>query len=45
MTAYLEECARAGGKAPSDVKEYLPWSMSEERKKEWALELPPADSS
>ena len=45
LTAYLEECARAGGKAPSDVKEYLPWSMSEERKKEWALELPPADSS
>lgn len=38
LTAYLQECASAGGKPPEDVKPFLPWNMSEERKKEWALE-------
>jgi transposase len=40
LTAYLQECARAGGKPPEDHKPFLPWNMSEERKKEWALEVP-----
>jgi transposase len=39
LTAYLQECARAGGKAPEDHKPFLPWNMSPERKKEWALEV------
>jgi transposase len=39
LTAYLQECAKAGGKPPEDIKSFLPWSMSQERKKEWALEV------
>jgi transposase len=38
LTAYLQECASAGGKPPADSKPFLPWTMSEERRKEWALE-------
>lgn len=25
LTRYLEVCARAGGKAPSDLTPFLPW--------------------
>jgi transposase len=39
LTAYLQECARAGGKPPADHKPFLPWNMTQERKKEWALEI------
>jgi transposase len=39
LTAYLQECARAGGKPPEDHKPLLPWNMSQERKEEWALEV------
>jgi len=45
LTAYLQECAREGGKAPGEVKGYLPWEMSAEKKKEWALEQKSEDSS
>ena len=38
LLAYLNECARAGGKPPKDIAPYLPWQMSEQRKKDWALE-------
>jgi transposase len=38
LTEYLQECARAGGKPPEDLKGFLPWEMSEERKKDWALQ-------
>jgi transposase len=38
LTAYLQECARAGGKAPADLEGFLPWGMSEQSKKDWALE-------
>ena len=31
---YLDACAEAGGKAPSDVSAFLPWTMSEERRKQ-----------
>ena len=44
LTAYLQECARAGGKPPTDVKAFLPWQMSEQRKKDWALAKPPSES-
>jgi transposase len=30
LTAYLEACARAGGKAPENALDFLPWNMSEE---------------
>ena len=47
LTAYLQEVACAGGKALEDHKPCLPWNMSQERKKEWALEVrkKTADSS
>jgi transposase len=47
LEAYLQECARAGGEGPQDVSEYLPWKMSEQKRREWALgrEAQPADSS
>jgi transposase len=30
--AYLEACARAGGKAPDNLEEFLPWKWSVEKK-------------
>lgn len=45
LTAYLQECARAGGKPPEDIEPWLPWKMSESRKKEWAREKWREDSS
>ena len=30
----FEHCAAAGGKVPGDVQSFLPWNLSEERKKE-----------
>jgi transposase len=37
LEAYLAGCARAGGEAPTDVGEYLPWKTSEQKRKEWSL--------
>jgi transposase len=37
LEAYLQGCARAGGEAPLQLSEYLPWQMSEQRRKEWSL--------
>ncbi len=37
LTAYLEACATAGGKAPPDLASYLPWNLTEERLKGWSL--------
>ena len=37
LEAYLAGCARAGGGAPADVSEYLPWRMSEQKRREWSL--------
>jgi transposase len=47
LTEYLQQCARAGGKAPEDHQPFLPWNMSPERKKAWSLkvEKTPEDSS
>ena len=33
--AYLEACARAGGKAPDNLEEFLPWKWSAEKKAAW----------
>jgi transposase len=32
LTAYLEACAAAGGKAPENAVDFLPWNMPEELK-------------
>ena len=43
LTWYLQSCAEAGGKAPEDVAEFLPWNLSPERRRELVTE--PADTS
>jgi transposase len=37
LTAYLEASARAGGQAPPDFANYLPWNLTPERRQEWSL--------
>jgi transposase len=36
LTAYLQACAEAGGKAPADVDQWLPWNLSVQQKKAMA---------
>lgn len=48
LTWYLESCAAAGGKAPSDITPFLPWNLSDERRAALTEHTPPpepADSS
>jgi transposase len=33
LTAYLEACAAAGGKPPSDAAAFLPWNLSDASKR------------
>ncbi len=35
LRAYLEACARQGGKAPEDLEAFLPWKWSAEKKAAW----------
>jgi transposase len=37
LQAYLEGCAQAGGKAPTDVTGYLPWNLTPQQKKAWRM--------
>ncbi len=32
LTWYLENCAVAGGKAPTDIQPFLPWNLSDQRR-------------
>jgi len=34
---YFDECSKTPGRAPPDVRQFLPWSMSEERKTHFQL--------
>ena len=47
LSAYLQECAEAGGRAPAELDAFLPWQMSPEKRQEWSLEKDndPEDSS
>jgi transposase len=38
LTEYLQACAREGGQAPKDVGPFMPWNLSEQKRKEWSLE-------
>ena len=38
LQEYLQACAHAGGQAPKDVGVFMPWNLSEERRKQWSLE-------
>ena len=35
LAAWLKACAGNGGKPPDDLSSWLPWSMSEERRREF----------
>jgi transposase len=37
LTEYLQACARAGGRPPDNREDFLPWKMTEEKRKEWSL--------
>jgi len=39
---FLDGCANAGGKAPSDIQPFLPWNMNETQRKTMAQPIPPA---
>jgi hypothetical protein len=47
LTAYLEACADAGGRAVEDVEPFLPWNLSPEQKRAWGCEdeIPASDTS
>ena len=32
LTWFLEACAAAGGRAPADISEFLPWNLTDERR-------------
>jgi transposase len=36
LQAYLQACAEAGGKPPSNAESYLPWNLSAEQRAAWA---------
>jgi transposase len=36
LRAYLEECAKAGGKVPENVERWLPWNLTAQQRKEMA---------
>jgi transposase len=37
LAAYLSACAEAGGSAPPDVEQFLPWNLGEEQRRCWSL--------
>lgn len=44
LREYLEACARHGGKPPDDLDPFLPWQMSQERRK-YLKKPPPIEQS
>jgi transposase len=44
LTWYLESCAAAGGKPPSDIEPFLPWNLSDQRREELTGPVPPVAS-
>jgi transposase len=43
LTWFLQSCAQNGGQAPADIDPFLPWKMSQEKRREMALD--PNDTS
>jgi len=43
LTWFLQRCGENGGQAPVDIDAFLPWKMSEEKRREMALN--PSDTS
>jgi transposase len=44
LTAYLQACARSGGKPPEDLESYLPWHLSAEQRAQWQMSGGPLPS-
>jgi transposase len=42
LQAFLEKCAAAGGKAPEDIRPFLPWNLSPEQGTVDTARVPPA---
>jgi transposase len=42
LQAFLEKCAEAGGKAPDDIRPFLPWNLSPEQSIVDTAKVPPA---
>jgi len=40
LTAFLQACADHGGKSPTDLRAFLPWQMTPERREELARPVP-----
>jgi transposase len=46
LTWYFQQCAAAGGKVPADIQPFLPWNLSEEKRKELSdSKLPEGDDT
>ena len=43
LTWYLKSCAENGGQVPSDINQFIPWKMSVEKRREFAID--PKDTS
>jgi hypothetical protein len=41
LTAYLNECAAAGGQAPADAAGFLPWNLTDDQKRDWSSDRKP----
>lgn len=41
FTAYLEACARQGGRAPENLEPFLPWKLSAEQRALWSRQARP----
>lgn len=39
LTWYLESCAANGGRVPADLDRFLPWTMSEEKRRALSIDL------
>jgi transposase len=44
LSAYLNGCAAAGGKAPEDAVRYLPWNLSDQQKRLWSSDPKPTQT-
>jgi transposase len=45
LSAYLNACAAAGGKAPANVEAWLPWELSAQQRREFSSKPEPVNSS
>jgi transposase len=45
LRCYLDACAAAGGQAPNDIQQFLPWNLSEEQRRTMAQPIASGDST